>query len=84
MKTLSKSDTKNDLLRIGKLVQETGEPISTIQFWTRKGLLQVKNTTPSGYFLYDPSMINRARTIRKLQNDKRLTISELQERFKRG
>ena len=43
-----------DLLRIGQLAKMTGEPNATLRFWTKEGLLQVADTTDSGYQLYTP------------------------------
>lgn len=73
---------KTKLLRIGKLSKEAGELVTTIRYWTKEGLLTVKDTTPSGYQLFEPSMVERAKEIRKLQNDKRLTIAEIKEELK--
>lgn len=65
------------LLQIGELAQKTGESIHTLRFWTKLGLLSVKAHTKGGYQLFDPSMVERARRIRELQRDKRLTLSEI-------
>lgn len=67
------------LLQIGKLAQQTGETVATIRFWTKEGLLMVKEFTSSGYQLYEQSMIDRAKKIRKLQDEKRLTIVEIRK-----
>lgn len=70
------------LLTIGKLAKETGELVTTIRFWTKEGLLEVKEYSQGGYQLYDPAMISRAKEIRQLQNDRRLTIAEIKEELK--
>jgi DNA-binding transcriptional MerR regulator len=70
------------LLRIGQLAKETGELVTTIRFWTNEGLLAVKEYSKGGYQLYEPSMIERAKEIRKLQTDKRLTIAEIKGEIK--
>lgn len=69
-------------LTIGKLAKETGELVTTIRFWTKEGLLEVKEYSQGGYQLYDPAMIVRAKEIRQLQNDRRLTIAEIKEELK--
>lgn len=65
-----------DLLRIGQLARETGESHATIRYWTKEGLLNVTDTTDSGYQLYHPQMIQRAAKIRELQGQ-RYTLSEI-------
>jgi len=71
----------NELLKIGELAKETGETNYTIRFWTKEGLLTVKDFTKGGYQLYEPSMIERAKEIRRLQNEERLTIAEIKEKI---
>jgi Fic family protein len=71
----------NELLKIGELAKETGETVYTIRFWTKEGLLMVKDFTEGGYQLYEPSMIERAKEIRRLQGEKRLTIAEIKGRL---
>jgi len=68
-----------ELLTIGKLAKLTGELVTTIRFWTKEGLLTVKDYSQGGYQLYEPSMVERAKEIRRLQNEKRLTIAEIKE-----
>jgi len=72
----------NELLKIGELAKETGETVYTIRFWTKEGLLTVKDFTKGGYQLYEPSMIERAKEIRRLQKEERLTIAEIKGGFK--
>ncbi len=65
-----------DLLRIGKLGKLAGESPPTIRHWVKSGLMEVAKTTDSGYQLFDPSMLQRAIAIRKLQKE-RLTLDEI-------
>lgn len=37
------------LLKIGALAKKAGETVATIRFWTKEGLLQIAETTPSNY-----------------------------------
>ncbi len=78
---LSKKQGASDgkMLKIGKLAKALNESVPTIRHWTREGLLEVAKYTPSGYQLYDYSMVARAKKIRQLQRDKRLTISEIKK-----
>ena len=73
----------NELLKIGELAKETGETVYTVRFWTKEGLLIVKDFTKGGYQLYEPSMIERVKEIRRLQEEKRITITEIKERIKK-
>lgn len=72
--------TRKDL-KIGELAKATFETVHTLRFWTKIGLLQVKNLTKGGYQLYDTAMIERAREIRRLQIDLRLRLDEIKKRF---
>ena len=80
LKALSKDEdpaaAPPNLLRIGQLAKMTGETNATIRFWTKEGLLQVADTTGSGYQLYTPAMIGRAGEIRQLQRA-RFTLAEI-------
>lgn len=69
----SDSDT---LLKIGELAKRIGVPNSTIRHWTKEGLLQVAETTPSGYQMYNVDMIERIEQIVALK-EKRLTLEEI-------
>jgi Fic family protein len=68
------------LLRIGALAKHTGESNPTIRYWTKEGLLEVADTTASGYQLYSRSMIDRVHLIRELQSQ-RLTIKEIRAKI---
>ena len=80
MAGLSPAQTSK-LLKIGELAKIAGETIHTLRFWTQKGLLQVKNRSQGGYQLYEPSMVEQVKKIRRLQNKERLTIAEIKERL---
>lgn len=69
------------LLRIGELAKETGETLHAIRHWTEKGLLKAAERTDAGYQLFDRSMIERIREIRKLQKEERLSINEIKNRL---
>ena len=70
---------EQNLLKIGELARKTGETIHTLRYWTKEGLLPVQDHTPGGYQLYSPYMIKRVREIRRLQMEKRLTITEIRD-----
>jgi Fic family protein len=71
--------TYTKLLKIGELAEATHETKATIRFWTNEGLLSAAAESKGGYQLYSPAMIDRAKTIRKLQKDSRLTIQEIKQ-----
>lgn len=73
--------TYAELLKIGELAKETGETIHTLRYWTKSGLLEVTKYTEGGYQLYSPFMIKRAKEIRRLQKEKRLTLAEIQKKI---
>lgn len=75
------ADREPDLLRIGQLARETGETNATLRYWTKEGLLQVADTTDSGYQLYHPNMIQNVHRIRELQGQ-RYKLSEIRGRLK--
>lgn len=68
------------LLKIGELAKKVGVPNSTIRHWTKEGLLEVAETTPSGYQMYSPDMVARIETIEKLKAE-RLTLNEIKDRL---
>jgi hypothetical protein len=70
-----------NLLKIGDLAKLCGEPVHTLRFWTREGLLEVAAYSQGGYQLYGPAMANRVQEIRHLQNQKRLTLKEIKARL---
>lgn len=74
---LTKNIKKTKLLKIGELSKASGESITTIRYWTKEELLEVKDYTKGGYQLYEPVMIERVKKIRQLQKDKRLTLKEI-------
>jgi Fic family protein len=65
------------LLRIGALSQATGESTYTLRYWLKEGLIEAADTTPKGYQLFSPRMIDRVKHIRQLQTTKRLTLKEI-------
>lgn len=75
------SPKTNKLLRIGELAKETRETLHTIRHWTEKGLLEVVKHTGAGYQLFDRSMVERVKEIRRLQKEERLSIDEIRNKF---
>jgi len=63
-------------LKIGQLAKVTGEGNATLRFWTKEGLLEVAETTESGYQLDHASMVEPVQEIRHLQGE-RYTLQEI-------
>lgn len=76
------NSTSGNLLKIGELAKVTGETIHTLRYWTKMGLLEVADYTHGGYQLYSPDATQKVKRIRKLQQEKRLTIEEIKEILK--
>ncbi len=74
------AEPDDSLLRIGKLAKQTGENVSTLRFWLGSGLLDVSQTTPSGYQLFSTAMIARVEEIKKLKAE-RFTIQEIKNKL---
>ncbi|MDO8621029.1 MAG: Fic family protein [Candidatus Levybacteria bacterium] len=81
-KTLKTSSVvQKRLLRIGELAKETGATLNAIRHWTEKGLIEVAEHTSAGYQLFDRSMAERIKEIRRLQKEERLTIAEIKRKL---
>lgn len=74
------SEPDDSLLRIGQLAKQTGVNVSTIRFWLTSGLLEVSETTPSGYQLFSASMVVRVEEIKALK-EQRFTIQEIKSKL---
>ncbi len=69
----------NKLLKIGELAKISGETVHTLRFWIKEGILKPKETTVSGYQLFDGAAVKKAAKIRELQKEKRLRIKEIKK-----
>ncbi len=54
---------------------------STIQYYRKLGLLPSAGRTQGGFWLFDEGSVQRAREIRRLQKEQRLTLDEIAERL---
>lgn len=75
------AQVKKKLLKIGELAKETGDTLAAIRHWIELGLLEVEEHTDKGYQLFDRSMIDRIKEIRKLQKEKRLSLDEIKKKI---
>ena len=74
------AEPDDSLLRIGQLAKQTDVNISTIRFWLSSGLLEVSETTASGYQLFSSSMVVRVEQIKTLK-EQRFTIQEIKSKL---
>lgn len=72
---------QKQLLRIGELAQETRESVPTIRHWTEMGVLEAAEYTQKGYQLYNRSMIERIKEVRRLQAEEHLPLTEIRKRL---
>jgi len=75
-----KDEASDTLMKIGALAGAVGEANSTIRHWVKSGLIEVADTTPSGYQLFASDMITRAEKIKTLQAQ-RFTLAEIKEKL---
>jgi len=61
---------KYNLLKIGELAKLTSQSVTTIRYWTNKGLLEIASKTDKGYYLYDKSQIERVKKILELKAER--------------
>ena len=80
LKPDSPAPSEPRLLKIGELARLTKEPVSTLRYWTDRGLLLPADISPSKYRWYAPSSVKRVRKIRQLQNQ-RFTLEEIKEQL---
>lgn len=77
---MPKEGTESNLIKIGQLAKLFSVLPSTINFYTREGLLPEDNRSQGGYRLYDKNKsIKILNKINYLQNKKRLTIEEIKK-----
>lgn len=74
------AEPDDSLLRIGQLAKQTDVNVSTIRFWLTSGLLEVSETTASGYQLFSTSMVLRVEQIKTLK-EQRYTIQEIKNKL---
>lgn len=68
------------LVKIGELAKMFSVLPSTINFYTREGLLPEDGRSQGGYRLYDPKKaLEKLRKIEILQSKKRFTIDEIKK-----
>jgi AcrR family transcriptional regulator len=72
------------LLRVGELSRRTSTSTSAINYYVREGLLPPPLKTAPNMAYYDPSYVDMVNSIKVLQRDKGLSLSEIKELLDRG
>jgi MerR family transcriptional regulator, Zn(II)-responsive regulator of zntA len=77
---MPKQRTDKKLIKIGELARLFSVLPSTINFYTREGLLPEDGRSQGGYRLYNADKaMDRLRKIESLQTKKRFTIEEIKK-----
>lgn len=74
--------SENKSMTISQIAKGSLESVSTIRYWTTLGLIKIFKTDSKGYTFYSQDQITRAKQIRFLQKEKRLTLSEIKKLIK--
>jgi AcrR family transcriptional regulator/predicted DNA-binding transcriptional regulator AlpA len=72
------------LLRIGELSRRTGVSTSAINYYVREGLLPPPLKTAPNMAYYDPNYIDMVNSIKVLQREKGLSLSEIKDLLEQG
>ncbi len=72
------------LLRVGELSRRTGISTSAINYYVREGLLPPPLKTAPNMAYYDPSYVDMVNSIKVLQREKGLSLTEIKELLDRG
>ena len=72
------------LLRVGELSRRTGVSTSAINYYVREGLLPPPLKTAPNMAYYDPGYVDMVNSIRVLQREKGLSLSEIKELLDSG
>jgi len=71
------------LIRIGELAKLAGVLSSTVNYYTREGLLEFADETRGGYRLYDSDKaLKTIKKIQELQKEQRLRLDEIKSLLK--
>ena len=72
------------LLRVGELSRRTGVSTSAINYYVREGLLPQPLKTAPNMAYYDPGYVDMLNSIKVLQREKGLTLSEIKGLLEQG
>jgi len=73
-----------ELFRVGELSRRTGVSTSAINYYVRQGLLPPPQKSAPNMAYYDPGYIDMVTSIRVLQREKGMSLSQIKEMVSRG
>lgn len=73
-----------EYLRIGELARRSGVPIATLKFYLREGLITPAHKSGRTMAWYHPSVVERIKSIRELQERQFLPLDIIRETIERG
>jgi len=71
------------LMKIGELSKKTDIAVSTLRHWIKIGLVEVAQTTPSGYQMFGENAISQISKIIELK-EQRYLLEEIVEKTNKG
>lgn len=81
---MGKGELKDkNLLQIGKVALLANVPIPTIRYYVDEGLVKPEEKTKGGFMLFSPKMVEKIKEIKRLQQEKRLSIKEIRNKLVR-
>jgi DNA-binding transcriptional MerR regulator len=68
-----------ELVRIGELARRSGVPMATLKFYLREGLISPARKSGRTMSWYDPTLVDRLRAIKELQQDQFLPLDVIRQ-----
>lgn len=72
---------KGELLKIGEAASRANVPIPTVRYYVSQGLLKPQELSKGGFMLFNLESVERIKEIKRLQREKRLSISEIKRKW---
>jgi len=72
---------KGELLKIGEAASRANVPIPTVRYYVGQGLLNPQELSKGGFMLFNLESVERIKEIKRLQREKRLSISEIKRKL---
>ena len=72
------------LLKIGELAKRADVPVATVKHYIREGLITASKRTGKTMCWYDPSLVERLRAIKELQQGQFLPLDVIKQSIDRG
>jgi Fic family protein len=72
---------KSELLKIGEVASRANVPIPTVRYYVSQDLLKPQELSKGGFMLFNLESVGRIKEIKRLQREKRLSISEIKRKL---